>query len=277
MRAIGFWFSPLQLWLPRPQRLVDPAWSRDERATVAAYLRAGTVLESYRGYSFCRFRCGIDSADMGLADFGDGEWVWPEGLAHYIEAHNVQLPEEFVARALARRTPDPPSGPARGRDAAWWLQWASKQGACVAFARSWSEISVQDALTMQKQLVADGVGAATLVARRDDGDAVLCWDFRVLSLRTGELLASASEADEASFERATEVPAMTVPTEADLRSWTAKMVARSPLVKEVETVVAWIPDGLGVVVEPALAAGRFILLGAQPGIGGQWQRFYRQP
>jgi len=26
----------------------------------------------------------------------DGEWVWPEGLSHYVEYHNLILPDEVV-------------------------------------------------------------------------------------------------------------------------------------------------------------------------------------
>jgi hypothetical protein len=48
------------------------------------------------GYSFCRFGCGIPDRDMGSCDFYDGEWLWPQGLAHYIERHSVRLPDEFI-------------------------------------------------------------------------------------------------------------------------------------------------------------------------------------
>lgn len=278
MRAIGFWFSPQETWLPRPQRLVDPGWARAERQAIAAYLRAGTVLTRYHGLSWCRFRCGIASSHMGSTDLGDAECIWPEGLAHYVEAHCVRLPSKFIERALALRTPDaPPPGPAPSPDTRWWRRWGSAKAACVVRDPGWSEIGFQDASSMYKQLVAAGAHEPTMLARREDGDAVLCSDFRVLSLRTGELLASASEDDEASFDRAAGVPAMAMPTEAELRAWAAEMVARPPREKEVETVVAWVPDGLAGVVEHALAPGRFILLGAQPGTGGAWQRFYREP
>jgi hypothetical protein len=277
VRAIGFWFSPQEVLLPRPQRLVDPGWARDERAAVASYLRAGAVVARYRGLSWCRFRCGIASSNMGSTDLGDAEWIWPEGLAHYVEAHGVRLPSKFIERALALRTPDAPPDPVPDLDTRGWRRWGSAKAACVTFARGWSEIGFQDASSMYKQLVAAGAREPTMLARREDGDAVLCSDFRVLSLRTGALLASASDDDEASFDRAAGVPAMAVPTEAELRTWAAEMVARPPREKEVETVVAWVPDGLAGVVEQALASGRFILLGAQPGTGGAWLRFYREP
>jgi len=48
------------------------------------------------GYSFCRFACGIPDQQMGCTEFYDGVWVWPEGLAHYVECHSVLLPDEFI-------------------------------------------------------------------------------------------------------------------------------------------------------------------------------------
>src|SRR5262245_22776758 len=59
------------------------------------------------GFSYCRFHCGkkwrfrgtITSTELlGTDELTDGEWLWPKGLPHYIEAHDVCLPEEVVAR-----------------------------------------------------------------------------------------------------------------------------------------------------------------------------------
>jgi hypothetical protein len=38
---------------------------------------------------------------MGSSDLSDGFWVWPEGLAHYIEDHHVVLPDDFIRHVLA--------------------------------------------------------------------------------------------------------------------------------------------------------------------------------
>jgi hypothetical protein len=59
----------------------------------------------------------------------DGEWVWPDGLPHYVERHAVRLPDEFVAGAAARGWTVPPSDPGAGRgkdewDPSFWLEWA---------------------------------------------------------------------------------------------------------------------------------------------------------
>ena len=36
---------------------------------------------------------------MGCTELTDGVWVWPVGLAHYVEHHDVRLPDEFAAHA----------------------------------------------------------------------------------------------------------------------------------------------------------------------------------
>jgi predicted component of type VI protein secretion system len=39
---------------------------------------------------------------LGSADLTDGDWLWPEGLAHYIDSHSVCLPDEFVETMRSR-------------------------------------------------------------------------------------------------------------------------------------------------------------------------------
>jgi hypothetical protein len=136
LKAIGYWRTDQwggRLVFPQPQRLVRPAWHADELAQIAAYLRSGHTFARWSGYSFCRFGCGIDRPRMGSTDLTDGEWVWPAGLAHYVEAHAVALPEELV-EAMRRhgwRVPDldhPPRfgpGPEPATfDFSFWVEWA---------------------------------------------------------------------------------------------------------------------------------------------------------
>jgi hypothetical protein len=62
------------------------------------YLTAHAFLESYEhGAAACRL-CG---APNGYATLTDGVHVWPEGLAHYVLAHAVALPEGFVRHIAA--------------------------------------------------------------------------------------------------------------------------------------------------------------------------------
>ena len=72
----------------------------DDAAALAVYLRHG-MLESFEfGYSHCRFQCGAPEVQLGCCSLTDGTYVWPEGLAHYVEAHGVRLPGEVEAAML---------------------------------------------------------------------------------------------------------------------------------------------------------------------------------
>jgi hypothetical protein len=142
--VMGLWHSSClgdADW-PHPQSLVDPAWERERRAQIVAYLNAGNFLHDSCGYSYCRFGCRakwfkptqdptrgirmrrLESTDglpasywyeadgdymNGFREQSDGVWLWPEGLAHYVEKHGIRLPDEFVEHAAARefRPPEP--------------------------------------------------------------------------------------------------------------------------------------------------------------------------
>ena len=93
LTAVGYWITSLNDdSLFPPQEFVRTSLS----AGVASYLRSGETYEQYRGLSWCRFQCGISLSEMGSRDLTDGTWVWPEGLAHYVESHSVNLPPRFV-------------------------------------------------------------------------------------------------------------------------------------------------------------------------------------
>ena len=98
VRLIGYWRNERHPEYPDPAALVDETWSDDERDLVGIYLMSGTSLRAFMGYSSCRI-CGVLN---GTGEFTDGEWAWPEGLAHYVLDHNVRLPEEFVRHTKAR-------------------------------------------------------------------------------------------------------------------------------------------------------------------------------
>jgi hypothetical protein len=96
---VGYWRSATDPDLPDPARLVDEAWSSDEREIVVGYLRAGLPVLHMMGFSPCRM---CDLATNGNAEFTDGAFLWPEGLAHYVEEHAVRLPDQFSRHALSR-------------------------------------------------------------------------------------------------------------------------------------------------------------------------------
>jgi hypothetical protein len=176
LRAVGYWFddaAPNRY--PRAQALVG-RWDPTRRRAVVAYLRRGALYEAYGACASCRFDCGAPARVLGHRDLFDGVYVWPEGLAHTVEAHAVRLPEGFIRRALTG--PDP----ARLRrphqrdgtvDDAWWLAWAARRGALVDL-RGWARPGPRDRARLppvvaDADLLALGRGGRRGLVRWADG------------------------------------------------------------------------------------------------------------
>jgi hypothetical protein len=136
LTCVGWWCGEDPA-LPDPRNLVDLEWEKSDRDAIVRYLRSGRRLTAYQGYSTCRFRCGVPEDQMGDADVTDGRWVWPEGLAHYVETHGVRLPDEFVADIRAYgfeiRCPSIEPNVAGNReeypcDFTFWMKWSERNG-----------------------------------------------------------------------------------------------------------------------------------------------------
>jgi len=126
LKLIGYWArSERPSVYPHPKALVRPEWRAEDRGRIVAYLRAGAVLQEYCGFSCCRF-CEMTN---GSRELTDGEWVWPEGLPHYVEAHQVCLPDEVVV-AMEARSWQVPANPTAGGystvDESFWVGWATR-------------------------------------------------------------------------------------------------------------------------------------------------------
>lgn len=101
--SFGIWRSLHEPLLPDPAWFIDEQWSPMEKQQVLAYLGQGRRLNYRMGFSWCRFRCGIDEGIiMGTCDLTDGAYCWPEGLTHYVENHQVRVPHEIVNHILAQ-------------------------------------------------------------------------------------------------------------------------------------------------------------------------------
>lgn len=136
LEVVGWWFNEqAPSGLPRPQLLVGGVAAPD-RSILASYLRQGKVLVRYPEPSHCRFACG--EVEMGCADLTDGTFVWPEGLAHYVERHDVRVPARLLAHVQQRHGTVPPftmPKPAFGLfDTAPWIAWGIEQQACLDLA-----------------------------------------------------------------------------------------------------------------------------------------------
>lgn len=108
-KHIGFWaanadpdadeYQAKGTLLPWPADHVDESWNKAKRDIVVKYLKEADDVEFWRGFSFCRLGCG---KGQGTTDKGDGTYVWPAGFAHYVEAHGVRPPDEFVDHVLEK-------------------------------------------------------------------------------------------------------------------------------------------------------------------------------
>lgn len=148
-KKVGYWQSyEWQPYYPHPKHLVEPGWRESERSKIIAYLKSGHGCGHWCGYSYCRFGCfsqrpeknasklehrermdGIKS--MGCRDLTDGEWVWPEGLAHYVEKHNICLPDAFIETMQKNSWLIPPKVDFQhfrevGVSSSYWINWAIK-------------------------------------------------------------------------------------------------------------------------------------------------------
>lgn len=110
---VGYWRNDQHPELPHPADFVDPDWDTWERHRVGRYLESGVVAVTYRGLSPCRL-CGVDN---GHREFTDGEFQWPEGLAHYVHEHSVRPPDGLVRHVLARSDDLEAQRPSLD----WWL------------------------------------------------------------------------------------------------------------------------------------------------------------
>lgn len=86
---------------PDPRSFVDATWASSERRLVVDFLERCTRVNQSRGLSACRF-CGKMN---GSAEITDWVYCWPEGLAHYVDVHEVRLPDAFVSHVRSAQNP----------------------------------------------------------------------------------------------------------------------------------------------------------------------------
>lgn len=99
LKIIGYWHSLSEPDCPDPANFIDDLCDESVKEYTLTYLRAGIKTNAiYLGSSWCRFRCG--NQNLGSAEYTDGQYVWPEGLQHYIEHHNLRLPQIIVDKIL---------------------------------------------------------------------------------------------------------------------------------------------------------------------------------
>lgn len=100
LTLIGYWRATgdFSSDYPDPRDWIDLDWDEGERSTAAWYFSSGTLFRASLGRSQCRI-CGTNN---GAVEYTDGTYVWPQGLAHYIDEHAVRLPQALIAHAVER-------------------------------------------------------------------------------------------------------------------------------------------------------------------------------
>ncbi len=98
LKRVGYWRADesSQEELPWPSTIRK--LSDDIKHLVVLYLTRGTVHEQWKGSSQCRI-CGKTNGSRCLTD---GVFVWPDGYAHYIDAHDVAVDPALMAHILTR-------------------------------------------------------------------------------------------------------------------------------------------------------------------------------
>ena len=133
--SLGYW-NPLGEDGPAisPLALVDPGWAAEERALLVRYLRGGAVVREVLGYASDHFAGRLSSREMGCAERTDGTWMWPEGLAIYVERYKVRLPEAFLIHARANGFENPQPAASEREPGLWfeadpsfWFEWCAAQ------------------------------------------------------------------------------------------------------------------------------------------------------
>lgn len=118
LTGIGYWHSIQEPNFPDPGNFVDKEWDKEERKSIFKYLQLGQSMLGFMGVSWCRFRCG--GSDLGAGEFTDGKYVWPKGLDHYIDKHEVRLPTDVVAFMLSNKNPEAVIDDDIDIDLTWW-------------------------------------------------------------------------------------------------------------------------------------------------------------
>lgn len=130
LNGIGYWYNWHEPDLPFPQDLVGE-YEPGAKAKVLEYLNDERhSREADQDSSHCCFEdCdGLHGdGDVGNLDVSDGTWIWPEGLRHYVEAHNVTLPPAFVQHAQEEPRQSDVSF-VRKRTLGEWKEWAASCG-----------------------------------------------------------------------------------------------------------------------------------------------------
>jgi hypothetical protein len=143
LKLIGYWVGTQGHEIyPHPRDFVRKDWDPELKAKVVSYLKGGAIRGGGWDYATCRFDPNRNPAEMGSRELTDGVYLWPEGLAVYVNDYDVGLPGEFMSH-MERQDYRLPSDWVEQKtlvDFSFWQEWT--RNALDRLARGedlWSE------------------------------------------------------------------------------------------------------------------------------------------
>jgi hypothetical protein len=96
LRADGGYSGPQAdafMRLPWPGDHLDPDMPADLRLRICNALESAPIVARYCGNARSRLQ---PKGSCGGCERSNGEWVWPNGLVHYVSDHGLVLCDEFL-------------------------------------------------------------------------------------------------------------------------------------------------------------------------------------
>ncbi len=130
-KNIGIWLHNLNDDDVRalPQELVGD-WEPNEKTAVVKYLNSSkpSMDDLFHGHQLqwfhiCLFGCGTR---LGSARSFDSSWTWRSDLSHYVEHHDVTLPQEFIRHVMQSREQAVLSDRSGRSDHSFWIDWCQE-------------------------------------------------------------------------------------------------------------------------------------------------------
>ena len=119
---------------PLLDEVADPSWNPRDKGKLVRYLKKCPVLltGTQRGPQICRL-CGEECHPERASTFrSDDVWVWPVGIEHFIEAHDLCLPAPLIQHIRERKYRAPRKVRTFEPDSRNWPAWAGPQTASLS-------------------------------------------------------------------------------------------------------------------------------------------------
>ena len=91
LKKIGYFFDLNREEISKSILVEKINYPRDR---VLAYLKSGVEIFAWLEYVSCMYSCV--NKNVGFVEYSDGIWVWTSEFIHYVEFHDIAIPESFL-------------------------------------------------------------------------------------------------------------------------------------------------------------------------------------